>query len=237
MKKTLKLVLTVLLVTSFVFCASSVVASASTDDCVQSLTEKDSSGKLIASVTADSAVIPNTYILSFRDVTTQYDYLSSETVFGDGKVGYVVSAYDIHFSEGGVKQSVDSVFEVKLLLPVSLRGQDFAGKLIHVSDSGEISEIAPSLQGDYLVFSVSDFSVFAIVNVDDAPIPPVYADYSWVKPAIVAAVVLIILALIILLIIKKRKKNDPEDAPAPKPAPIPQAPVAEEPAKEEQATA
>ena len=124
MKRTLKTVLTLILAIVMVVCAGSVTVFAQTGEqseptYVSDFKVEDSTGKLISSVTAKNGGIADTYKLNFRDVTPQFEYFESEKIFGEGKVGYVISAYDMYFSTGGVKYSIDGEFEIKLLLPTN----------------------------------------------------------------------------------------------------------------------
>ena len=194
----------------------------------------DSSGRLIARVIAKNNGVLETNTLNFRDVTTQYNYITADEIFGEGKVGYVISAYDIYFAENGIKQAVDDEFEVKFLLPIELRGTEFNKKLIHITGDGRIEELTALTAGDYVACYVTDFSIFAVVDVGDAPVPYVAPDYTWVKVVVTVLVILIIVAIIALIIIKKRKGKDPEEkAPVNAPAdPAPKAPAEEAPAEE-----
>ncbi len=193
----------------------------------------DSNGTKLVEIIAKNKGVLETYKLNFRDVTSQYRYLESEEVFGIGKVGYVISAYDIHFAENGVKQHVEDEFSVKLLIPVNLRGSEFTNKLVHVSDDGKLEEITATVEGDYLVFTTNHFSIFAIVEVGDAPVAAEPADYTWVWILVAILLVLIVAAVIVLLIIRKKRKGETPEEPTAAPAPTqPEPPVEEAPVEE-----
>ena len=192
---------------------------------------KDSTGKLIVDVVAQSGVL-ELYKLSFRDVTSQYRYFESDEIFGAGKVGYVIAAYDLHFAENGVKQNVEDTFTVRLLLPVNLRGTDKEFTFIHVSDDGAIEKINAAIDGDYVVFETTGFSIFSMVEVGDAPVAPVETDLTWLWILIAVVVILAIVAVVIIIIIKKRKGKTPEEPAAETEPETPNAPVDEAVAEE-----
>ena len=198
----------------------------------------DTNGVTVVGVSAKNNGVLEIYKLNFRDVTSQYRYLESEEIFGKGKVGYVISAHDIHFAENGVKQNVGDEFVVKLLLPVNLRGSEFTNKLVHLSDDGKIEELSATVEGDYLVFTTTHFSIFSIVEVGDAPVIPEDVDYTWVWILVAVLLVLIVVAVIVILIIRKKRNGNTPEAPAEAPTPVEpkpsveEAPVEETPAEE-----
>ncbi|MBE6645211.1 MAG: hypothetical protein E7612_07535, partial [Ruminococcaceae bacterium] len=196
----------------------------------------NSSGDKLLSVIAGVKGVPETYKLNMRDVSSQYRYFVSDEVFGKGRVGYVLAAYDIHFSENGIKQTTNDSFTVKLLIPVNLRGTNVDFDLVHVSDDGKLELHDFTVEGDYIVFTTSHFSIFSMVEIGDAPVVPEETDLTWLWVLIAVLVILALIAVVIILIIKKRKSDDPEatEAPAPKKpvAPVEEAPVEEAPVEE-----
>ena len=194
----------------------------------------DSNGVVIVDITSEKGVL-EIYDVNLKDVSAQYNYVTSDKIFGEGKVGYVVSAYDIYFTEDGTVQPQNDKFTVKLLMPVSLENtQDELIRVVYIDDNGNAVDMNGVRQGDYIVFETTHFSVYAIVEIGDAPIVPVIKDNSWIwKLIAIIAVVLLIALVIIIVIIKKRKKKGDDDTTAkaaPAPAPVP--PVEEAPAEE-----
>jgi hypothetical protein len=178
------------------------------------------------------AGIPENYVLQFKDVTTQYIYVSADEIFGENNVGYVLAAYDIYFTVDASTQSVNDNFEVKLLIPENLRSSEKTLKVVHIADNGKVEDMNAVREGDYFVFDTTHFSVYAIVAVDTAPVEPKDVDLTWlwVLLAIIAAAAI---AVVIILLIKKRRGGDSDGTDnAPAPAPIAE-PETEEPATEE----
>ncbi len=205
---------------------------------VSNMTYESSDGTVLVEVISANGKILETYKINFKDTTPYYNYLESEEVFGAGKVGYVLAAYDICFVDGGVEYPVEDDFTVRVLLPKDLRSTDKALKFVHIAENGMVEEIAYTVEGDYLVFSTTHFSVYAIAESGDAPVVPEEKDYSWIWILVAVLVALIIIALVVIIIIKKRKKNNPDEPVAESqpndvpPAPAEEAPVEEAPVEE-----
>ncbi len=196
---------------------------------------KDNNGNTIVQVTALDGVLER-YTMYSKDVTPQYNYVVNDGLFGDGKVGYVLSAYDIFFADGAIQEPVNGNFTVKLLIPEHLREKADSLKVVHIGDNNEVTDMEATREGDYFVFDTTHFSVYAIVEIGDAPIPEKDLDLSWLWILIAVLVVLLIVAIIIILVIKKRRGNEPEEPIAEKPTleePVAEEPVVEEPVVEE----
>ena len=192
-------------------------------------TVNDTDGTLILKITATNGVL-ETYTLNLKDVTPSYTYLENEALFGEGKVGYVGGAYDIHFVEDGTEQPVNDSFKVQLLLPASLRNSEKEIKVVYVADNGDVTDMKAVRDGDYMFFDTTHFSVYAIVEIDNAPVVVEEADYSWIWIIVAILLVLIVLAVIIIIVIRRRKGNSPDE---PIDVPVAEEPVAEEPIAEE----
>lgn len=172
---------------------------------------RDSNGNLILTISALNGVL-ETYQLNFKNVTNRYNYLEDEEVFGEGKVGYVVGAYDIHFTEEGTEQPVNDQFAVSLLLPESLRGaSDKQIMLVYVDENGNVQNMNATISGDYVKFDTTHFSVYAIVEVADAPADAEDLDLTWLWILLAVLAVLIIVAIIVIIVLRKRKGNEPEE--------------------------
>ncbi len=194
----------------------------------------DSNGSLIVDISSTRGVL-EIYDLNVKDVSTQYNYVTSEEIFGVGKVGYVVSAYDVYFTEDGTVQPQEDQFTVKMLMPASLdKTPDELIRVVYIDENGNVQDMQGTRQGDYIVFNTTHFSIYAIVEIGDAPIVPTVKDYSWIWKLVVAIVAVLLIALVIIIIIvKKRKaKGDGDNNDAAKPLPKAPTPPAEEPAPE-----
>lgn len=205
---------------------------------VSNKTYESSDGTVIVEVVSANGKILETYEVNFKDATPQYKYLDSEEVFGAGKVGNVLVAYDIYFIDGGVQYPVEDDFTVRVLLPKDLRNTEKELKFVHVAENGMVEEVSYTVEGDYLVFATTHFSVYAIAESVDAPVAPEEKDYSWIWILVAVLVALIIIALVVIIIIKKRNKKNPEEPKAESepdevpPAPVEEAPVEEAPVEE-----
>ncbi len=210
-------------------------------------TYTDTDGTTVVEIVAANGVL-ETYELSFKDVSTQYTYFESEEIFGEGNVGYVRGAYDIHFTNDGALQPVTDEFTVKLLMPVTVRSiAEDTIKVVYVSENGTVEDMLAVREGDYLVFETTHFSLYSVVEIGEAPVEPEESDYTWLWILIAVLAVLLVAAIIVIIVLKKRKGgNDGEpNAVAPETEPTePEAqeavieeaaeePVAEEPVAEE----
>ena len=212
---------------------------------------RDDAGNPILSVGAENG-IPKDHDFKVSDDSHVYTgfYITDE------RYGKVVSAYDISFSRGGVYMPVTDNFSVKILIPEDYRSSE-ALTVVYVSEDGKVEELQAQrvTEGsyEYVVFTTGHFSTYALVNIEDAPVKVLPADYSWIWILVVILVVLLLLVIVILLIIRKIRKNkgdepkptEPTDAPtegtdeavAEEPAaadePVADAPVEVEPTREE----
>ena len=178
---------------------------------------KDSDGNLIVEIIPENGVL-EIYSLLFKDVTTNYTYLKADDIFGEGKVGVVGAAYDIHFAENGIEQPVNDNFRVKLLIPAALRNSEKELMVVYIADDGDITDMNATRDGDYMVFDTTHFSVYAIVEVEDAPKPMADVDLTWLWILIAVLVAIIVAAVIIIIIIKKRKSNGDNEPASVEPA-------------------
>ncbi len=198
---------------------------------------RDSKGETLVEVTALNGVV-ELYNINMKDLSAQYYYLEADEIFGEGKVGYVGSAYDIHFAENGTVQPVQDTFTVKLRIPDHMIGlADDVMKVVYIDENGNLQDMMATRQDGYIVFTTTHFSIYAITETADAPIPPTVPDYSWIWILVAVLLALIIVAIIVLIVIKKRKGNGDDEPTAPEAAPVvdntaEEAPAEEAPAEE-----
>ena len=211
---------------------------------------KDDDGiivKVVGSVPADHEFKVNDVSLIANNITLL-----------DGESGRLIVAYDISFTRGGTYYPVDGAYHVQMRIPEAYR----TGKTLVVvyldADGNVVEELEATVNGDYIEFDTTHFSVYGIVSVEDHLEYPVPTDLTWLW--IVLAVVAVILIIVIIIILVKRKKGgdepsdddvimvapegepepEPEDetteeeAPVEKPAPVEEPAPAEEPAPVEE---
>ena len=144
-------------------------------------------------------------------VTTDVD--ATYTV--NGKDAELLVAYDIYFTEGGAVVSVDGQnFVVKLLIPAKYRGlKDDELAVIHIKDDGSVELMEATREGDYMTFTTTHFSKYAIVSIKSANLT-----WLWI---ILAVLVAGGIAAGVYFFLKGRKGNDetPDTIPAVEEAP------------------
>ena len=180
--------------------------------------------------------LPEGYKSTATNVTKNYtSALKDPAIFGNKKVGKVAVAYDIVFTDAnGNPQEVQDNFTVEILIPEEYRNSENL-KLVHIAEDGTLTEMEMTVKGDKAVFKTTHFSVYAIVEEQDAP------SYWWIW-LIIALLIIIIILLVVLIILNKRNKNTPveeeavvaEELPAEEETPEPEE-TTEEPAREEPA--
>ncbi len=200
---------------------------------------KDSAGNILVSVTAPGG-IPFDYELLVADTS----FAHTGYHLADGTYGKVVVAYDINFAHNGTIQSLEDDFEVKMLIPLLARDKTNL-QIVYIKDDGTTEQIPAVVEGDYLVFEVTHFSTYSIVEITDAPVPPTQLDLTWLWILLAVVGTLLVVGLVIFLILRKRgkkddKPTDPTETPD-KPdtpdgdtdaAPVEEAPVEEAPVEE-----
>ena len=165
----------------------------------------DTDNKLIVRVQSENGIV-ETYVLNCKDVTAIYDSFDFDDVFGEGLKGVLRGAYDIHFAEDGTQLKVTDKFTVKLLIPTHLRNTANTLKVVHIADNGAVEDMNATVDGDYMVFNTTHFSVYSIVEVmektvaDDPSADDNNYVWLWILLAIIA---LLIIAAIILFIVQK----------------------------------
>ncbi len=134
----------------------------------------------------------------YTGAASTYELPSGETV-------EVLVAYDIFFKEGDSVVTFDGkTFTVKMLIPADYRDlKDDELKIIHITNNG-VEDMNATRDGDYLVFTTTHFSVYAIVKVQG----PSYL-WLWI---LLAVNVLLAIAIAVYYIISKKKNNE---TPAP----------------------
>ncbi|MBO7303675.1 MAG: uL15 family ribosomal protein [Clostridia bacterium] len=201
---------------------------------------KDSDGNLISRVIAANG-IPASYTFMFKDISAQYNFFESSEIFGKGNVGYAKGVYDIYFAEAGIQKPVEDTFTVKIALPIAAKNATGALKVVYVAENGEIADMDAKVEGDFIVFETTHFSVYAIVEVGKAPVEHKEVDLTWLWVMLVIIAVIAIAVLVFFLIKKDKDGDEPTDPTSPV-VPEPQneseaeEPATEEPAAEEPAT-
>ena len=152
----------------------------------------------------------------------------------DGKEAEMLVAYDIYFTEGGAVVSVDGQnYTVKLLIPAKYRGlDDDQLAVIHIKDDGTVELMEATREGNYMTFTTTHFSKYAIVSLKEASLV-----WLW----ILLAVLVVGGAVVAYVLLKKRNGGDtapdaiPEVSAAPvaEEAPAAEVEVEEEPVVEE----
>ena len=197
----------------------------------------DSENKLIIRVDSEQG-ISESHVLNFKDITTSYASFDFGTFFGEGYEGLVGGAYDIHFAEDGNQQSITgNTFTVRLLIPVNLRSSANPLKVVHIADNGDVEDMNATVDGEYMVFNTTHFSVYSIVEVVPATEEPTDdKNDAWIWILLAIIILLVIVAVIFITARRNPKDTDPtpeaEEAAEPVPEPTPEA-TAEEPATEE----
>ncbi|MBQ7333497.1 MAG: hypothetical protein IJW38_04025, partial [Clostridia bacterium] len=201
---------------------------------VNRFTSTDSSGNVIVDIKAQHG-IPSNYQLNVKDLSVQYYGYDFGNLFGYGTNGDVLSVYDIHFAENGTETPFNDAFSVRMLLPANFNGNINNVHVVHISETGELTDMGAMIDGDYVAFETIHFSIYAIVEVVERVEKAEEFDlYSLIPYGIALLAVIVLIIIIIIVIKKKRKKNKPEE-PEAKEEPNPEEP--EEPKQEAEAEA
>ena len=89
-------------------------------------------------------------------------------------------------------------FTVKLLL--SEEYKDLEGlTVVHIAEDGTTTEHTATVEGEYITFSTTHFSVYSLVQVEDAP------SNAWVIWLVIILLIAIVVP-VVFIIIKKRNK-------------------------------
>ncbi len=170
----------------------------------------DSDGKTIVDVSAVNG-IPNNHVLNVKDLTLSYTDFDFGNFFGVGKTGKIYSAYDLHFTVEGIENPVSDIFNVKLAIPENFDGDINNLRVVYIDDNGHLTDMEAIIDGDNIAFETYHFSVYAIVEIVDAPeeVTPVDLTWLWILLAVIA-VAAVVVAIVIIVLKKKGGKKPPE---------------------------
>lgn len=178
--------------------------------------KNDANGNPFITVTAQNPIRAD-HSLLVKDESHVY----TGFYFGD-EYGRVLAAYDIAFAlDGTVIPQDNNSFNVRVYLPAAYT-DGCNVKVVYVDEFGNASEVPGAVvDGDYVTFTTTHFSTYAIVSVEPAPAAPDYFDFPW-WIIVIIAVVLIIVAIVIVVIIKRRGNGGDDNNAQPVPtAPAP----------------
>ncbi|MBQ7277212.1 MAG: V-type ATPase subunit [Bacilli bacterium] len=142
--------------------------------------------------------VPSDVILAVveREVSPNVDINS---VLSGNLRGKVFGAYDIHFEKDGEEIRVNDTFTIRMLIPVEL--QDKANiAVIHIADDGTVEMVDFVREDEFVVFTVSSFSIYAIMEVKEAP--------SWIIFVILGLLFIGLIVLIIFIILKRKEEEE-----------------------------
>ncbi len=163
-------------------------------------------------------------LVDYKLYVADMSYAHKGYTLADGTYGKIIVAYDLNFYQDGAPQLVSDgdTLTVKILVPEIYRGYDNV-KLVHIKDDGTTQIVEAMTDGNYMVFTTEHFSVYALVEITDPPVPPVEEDWTWLWILIIAVgsvlVVGLVLLVILLILKKKRKGTDPTEPTDAEPAP------------------
>ena len=160
---------------------------------------------------------PNADKFTANNVTSDYeDYKFKKGQFGKGNKGTIILAYD--FNPNGA----EGTFTIKFEIPTDYIGSQGL-YVYHITDDGSLELINHTVVNGWVVFEADDFSVYALVHVEER-------SNWWVWLIIALGAFLIVSGVVIAIVVSKRKKAtlaDDTDADASAAAAV-AAPVANE---------
>lgn len=115
---------------------------------------------------------------------TGYAAYESVAQAANGEISLI---YDVSLRSGGATVNHDGTLTVKLRIPVNLRGKSF--KLFHMH-GGEATEIAYTVDGNYVVTNVDGLSEFIFVGEKTAAREPDGFDPLWLVLIIVVCLII-----------------------------------------------
>ncbi len=201
MKKTVRSLLTVLLVLSLLSAIFMVSAFADSGE------YKDTKGNVVLSVSSTEDVIGGAELVA-ADVSGVYPGFTLD----DDSYRKVLLAYEIKFVENGkAKDFSDTSFKVRIRLPEAIKNNSGL-EAYALNADGEGTKITAAVNAGYIEFDTADFGLVAVAVAADAPVPYVEPDFTWLIILIVVLVVLAIAGGVVLVILHIRKKKAAEAA-------------------------
>ncbi|MCH5164564.1 MAG: hypothetical protein J1F36_06065, partial [Clostridiales bacterium] len=156
----------------------------------------------------DTLFVSNTSVnLSDYRKLLEEKYPDMKTKFG--------AAYEIHFNNAANEKQNYSNGKFRVTLPIPTDLLSYSENrlaVLHIMDDGTTEFVeGVKRDGDYMVFEIEGFSVFAVIGLD--PLPAAVG--SWWLILLIVLLVLLLIAAIILLVLRILKKNEeePEEEP------------------------
>jgi len=158
---------------------------------------KDENGKVVVTITSQDGVVAAE--VSLKELNAKDYDLDLEALFGEDKVAKLLAVYDIEFlDENGKPLELTGEFTVKLLL--SEEHKDLEGlTVVHIAEDGTTTEHTAKVEGEYITFSTTHFSVYSLVQVKDAP------SNAWVIWLVIILLIAIVVPVVFIVIKKKNK--------------------------------
>ena len=131
------------------------------------------------------------------DVTEQYRNHDFSSVVGDETVtSKLAAAYDIHFEQNGAESTLSGAVEVKLTIPTASSNAQLV--VVHIKDDGTMEIVKATREGNSMVFEASDFSVYAIVEVQGS------TDFVNLLLTLMLITMTLVSMLIVVIILNRR---------------------------------
>ena len=158
---------------------------------------KDENGKVVVTITSKDGVVATE--VSLKELNAKDYDLDLEALFGEDKAAKLLAVYDIEFlDENGKPLELTGEFTVKLLL--SEEHKDLEGlTVVHIAEDGTTTEHTAKVEGEYITFSTTHFSVYSLVQVKDAP------SNAWVIWLVIILLIAIVVPVVFIVIKKKNK--------------------------------
>ncbi len=175
----------------------------------------DSTGKVIAEVTAHDGMVADGVDLSTVDISFAYDTCEFAEHFDvkyGGKVAKIYLAYDLNFvDKNGDRCTIDDTFTVRIALPDSIKNNPNL-ILLYINDEGVAEqELAYTIDNGYITFNTDHFSAYAVAEAVDAPVTDESSFPWWIILIIVGGIIIIVVVIIII----KKKRSGPSDPTEP----------------------
>ena len=168
-------------------------------------------GTILVQILAENHIIDETSSISFVDVTaaTKDRNIDLSSLTSEGQIASLLAAYDISFVDAANNTlNYQDNFTVTLIIPRELRAKANL-KVVHIADDGTIEDMNASRDANYMVFTTTHFSNYAIVEVVDENDPtinpqPVECNHWWLW-LIIGIEALIIIILLAFIFLRKKE--------------------------------
>ncbi|MBO5215876.1 MAG: hypothetical protein J6B79_06785 [Clostridia bacterium] len=135
----------------------------------------------------------------FKCVDVTADYINHDfnpVINDETKTTKLAVAYDIHFEQNGTESALTGEFEVKLAIPQASSNAQLI--VVHIKDDGTMELVEATRDGNNMVFTATDFSVYAIVEVQGS------ADMVNLVLTLMLITITLISMLLVVIILNKR---------------------------------